>query len=475
MTNWTCLLVPLDGSAVSDAVIPYAERLAHLTGAHVHVLSVIEAPAQRFPGLPAAVRTSLEQLERTRLEQHQRDTAAALRAHGLSVVETLTHGDPATVILAAAVREQADLIILGTRGRGGMERWLVGSVADTVMRRSTTPTLLIRPPETTSPPTQPAAPLQRLVVPLDGSSLAEAALPLAGELAARAGAAVTLVQVVPWLTGGTTPVAGFPELAQAEQAAAREAEAYLAEVSGRLPSGLRADTLVLRGPPASSLIHFLLQHQADLVVMTTHGRGGLRRLVLGSVADRLVRAGVPTLLIRPAAAAGSDTERVGHPRPLTRGSEITAGDIMTQPALTVGEDATLEEVARLMLDHSIGCVPVVDTHGLLQGIITESDFTGQERYFPFSAYRAPQLFGEWISKEEIEAIYAAGRRMRAREIMHTPVVTAAEGEPVADVVEKMLRHDITRVPVVRDGVPIGIVARHDLLRLMVSDATEQST
>jgi CBS domain-containing protein len=144
-------------------------------------------------------------------------------------------------------------------------------------------------------------------------------------------------------------------------------------------------------------------------------------------------------------------------------------DIMVQPVVIVREDTTLEEVARLMLANGIGGVPVVDAQGKLCGIVTESDFTGRERCIPFSAYRVPQLFGEWVSREGIERIYAAGRKLTAGEIMHSPVVTVTEDEAVTVLVDRLLRHNITRIPVVRDGVPVGMVARHDLLKLLLCD------
>lgn len=142
-------------------------------------------------------------------------------------------------------------------------------------------------------------------------------------------------------------------------------------------------------------------------------------------------------------------------------------DIMSQPVITAHEEASLEEVAKLMLEHEIGAVPVVDDRGRLVGIITESDFTGKERGFPFSAYRAPQVFGEWLEPDGLERIYAVARTRKAKEIMSAPVVTAEEDEPVTAVVERMIHYDLHRIPVVRDGVPVGMVTRHDLLKLML--------
>ncbi|MBI2321722.1 MAG: CBS domain-containing protein [Chloroflexi bacterium] len=144
-------------------------------------------------------------------------------------------------------------------------------------------------------------------------------------------------------------------------------------------------------------------------------------------------------------------------------------DIMVQPVVVVRETDTLLDVARTMLDQRIGCVPVVDARGELVGIITESDFTGRERYLPFSAFKMPQLFGEWLSNDALERIHEHARRLTAREIMTPEPVTATEDDGLTDVVQRMLHHGIHRIPVVRRRVPVGIVTRHDLLRVMAAD------
>jgi CBS domain-containing protein len=144
-------------------------------------------------------------------------------------------------------------------------------------------------------------------------------------------------------------------------------------------------------------------------------------------------------------------------------------EIMSQPPIMAHEETPLEEVARTMLDHEIGGLPVVNDQGMLRGIITESDFAAKEKGFPFSTFRAPQVLGHWVSEEGVEQIYEAARRMKAKEIMTTRVVTLAEDDSINKAVELMLRHNINRIPVVRDGVVVGIVARHDLLRLLIPE------
>jgi CBS domain-containing protein len=148
---------------------------------------------------------------------------------------------------------------------------------------------------------------------------------------------------------------------------------------------------------------------------------------------------------------------------------MLARDIMTQPVITVREETTLDEVARTMLDRRIGCVPVVDGEGRLRGIVTESDFCEKQRCVPLSTFRFPQLFGRWMSREGVEAMFAEARKIPAAQIMTRDVVVAAETDPVREVMARMLNKEVNRIPVVRDGVPIGIVARHDVLKMMVRD------
>ncbi|QQS31691.1 MAG: CBS domain-containing protein [Acidobacteriota bacterium] len=145
---------------------------------------------------------------------------------------------------------------------------------------------------------------------------------------------------------------------------------------------------------------------------------------------------------------------------------MKVNEIMASPAITVGESTSLEDVARLMLDKGIGCVPVVDADGIIAGIVTEASFAAKSKGIPFSTFRAPQLLGRWLSDTSVANIYAEARQTPVSEIMVKNVVTIEEDESVNRAVELMLEHDINRIPVVRDGKPVGIVARHDLLRLM---------
>ena len=146
---------------------------------------------------------------------------------------------------------------------------------------------------------------------------------------------------------------------------------------------------------------------------------------------------------------------------------MKVSDIMTEPAIVVTQDRTLEEVAEKMLNSHIGGLPVVDDDGKIVGIVTESDFSAKEHAIPFSRNYAPQLFGEWMPKEDVEKAYKAARSIQVKDIMSKPVVTVTGDDTVAEAVRKMLDNHVHRVPVVSDDVPVGMVSRYDLLKLVV--------
>jgi CBS domain-containing protein len=145
---------------------------------------------------------------------------------------------------------------------------------------------------------------------------------------------------------------------------------------------------------------------------------------------------------------------------------MKAKDIMRRPAIVINEDRTLEDAAMVMLEEDVGGLPVVDSSGKLVGIITESDFSAKEHGIPFSRIYAPQLFGEWMSKEGVEKAYLAARSNIVKKIMTKSVVTASEEDSLEEVITKMLENRVHRIPVIREGVPVGMISRHDLLKLV---------
>ena len=146
---------------------------------------------------------------------------------------------------------------------------------------------------------------------------------------------------------------------------------------------------------------------------------------------------------------------------------MRAKDIMTSPVITVMLDTPLEQVAKLMQGRDIGCVVVVDESGVMRGIITEMDFTSVARCVPFTMELAPVIFGARAATlAELEKIYAIARTLTARQAMTEKIVSVEEDEEVGTIVRMMLDGKLKHIPVVRGGRPVGVVARHDVLKLM---------
>lgn len=276
----TTVLVTTDGSALAGAAFPYAERLAVSFAAPVTLLGVERASGvQREDSLGDALTAA----------------ADALRGRGMTVHVQRRAGDPVEEILAAAGQEETAVLVIATHGRSGLSRLRLGSVADGGLRNADCPVVLVRP-SALSPGGQ--VDLNRLMAPLDGSALAEGSLPLAGVMAAALGATLVLVRVEPFVAA-VAPEAGYlPNVAELDRAAAAAAEAYLEQAQSQFEGRVHTEVVVLRGTPAPALERFAREEAIDLVVMTTHGRGGIRRALLGSTADHLVRAGLPVMMLR---------------------------------------------------------------------------------------------------------------------------------------------------------------------------------
>ncbi len=286
------ILLPLDGSSPGEAIIPYAAQVARALAAPLTLLHVSGGGRSRKP----------EYLERT---------AAALRGQGLQVETASVRGRPAAAIVRYAEEKGFHLIAMSTRGRSGLNRLAYGSVADRVLHSTETPLLLISPQEQSAPS---GAPLQGIVVPLDGSPLSEAALPIAEALGSALGLGLTLVRAVSeaGLSGRALgaashldypgPLADPPEYAwELAEHAESSARSYLEQHQGLLTyRGLQVGTQVLHGPPAPQLVALMQDAPNRLAVMCTRGRSGVGRWVLGSVADHVLRSsGRPVLVIRP--------------------------------------------------------------------------------------------------------------------------------------------------------------------------------
>lgn len=280
------ILVPLDGSATAEAVLPQVGRLLRRHDSEVILLrSANPMPVEAVPTVfEAALATAREYL----LGVQER-----LAADGIRVRSIARLGAAAETILQVAEEEKATLVAMATHGHSGVARLVFGSVAERVLRKSPLPVLVIRP----FGASHARETIENILVPLDGSEASQRVVPRAMEVASLFGARVILLHVL----GANGPD---------RDTAARQ----LGEVAHRLrAAGISTLTLVEEGDPAVVIGDAARRREVDLVAMTTHGRTGLPRLVVGSVTESVVRAShVPVVVVRSAdRAPKGNMEKVG--------------------------------------------------------------------------------------------------------------------------------------------------------------------
>jgi len=142
-------------------------------------------------------------------------------------------------------------------------------------------------------------------------------------------------------------------------------------------------------------------------------------------------------------------------------------DLMATPVITTHEDDTLHQAALKMIENKVGCLPVINDEGKLTGILSESNFIAESHSIPFSRDHAPQLFGRWMDRDEIEKMYDEARNVKVKQIMTNNVISLTEDQPIEDLIDKLIKYGFYRYPVVRDGKPVGIVSKRDFLKLLV--------
>lgn len=285
------VLLPLDTSELSRSALPYAVALAKALGEPLVLVGVWDRTDQDLGGVLTAVEN--DEIERVALKMYRDELeSVAARCGGLDTVLDVRDGRPADEILESMSEHRVSVLVLSTHGRGGVQRAIWGSVADKLVHASPIPVLVVHAAEDVPAEWRPG----QLMVPLDGSERAERALPVARQLASACGATISLVRVVPWAASSV----GFPmtpvfDTERIEAELADAAGSYLQQASA---SG--ETTAVVRGAPGEGLTHYVEEHGIDLVVMTSHGRTGFLRWALGSVADRLLKAGAAPILLVPA-------------------------------------------------------------------------------------------------------------------------------------------------------------------------------
>ena len=305
MEPFKSILVPLDGSRLAEAILPVVFVVAERCASTVTLLHVLEHNApETVHGQPHLNNTEEADHYLSDIATRHQNTGVPTEVH---VHENPEH-DVARSIAEHAAELSVDLIAINTHGSGGLRGFLFGSIAQQTLRRTSVPVLLVHP---NSRGLQ-HGDYRKILVPLDGTAQSHFALPVAVMLATVGDADLHLVRVVPTIGTmiGSSGASTFSPTATAAllDIEGQEASGTLGDLRSELPSSLHVTQEVRRGDTVDELLAGVDQSDADLVVMSTHGRAGLEGLWTGSVASRLIgRLSRPIFLvpIPPVQDAGS--------------------------------------------------------------------------------------------------------------------------------------------------------------------------
>ena len=307
------MLAPLDGTDVAAGILPYVSEVARRGNAPLLLLGVVDPAAIHYPpgtverppgassgsgAVGTLYRDQIEDAATANVTDELEGVAAGLREKGITVGVRARIGNPAEEILQAAEDEGCGIIAMSTHGRNAIARGILGSVTDKVVHASTLPVLTVTPERAKKYASEDGASLSTVMVPLDGSDLSERALPFAVQLARGLSMDLLLVRAVS-LDSPSSAYGGHVGHADVHARVAPAASEYLDGVAERLKGqGVRARSKVLRGSAPHALLDFAQETPNDLIVMTTHGRSGITRWLMGSVVEAMVRAsGDPVLII----------------------------------------------------------------------------------------------------------------------------------------------------------------------------------
>jgi nucleotide-binding universal stress UspA family protein len=297
---YTRVLLPLDGSKIAEQVLPYSRFLAKALKVPVELLEVIDLDALRILANPNQGRY-VDTLLKERMETSKTYLQAVAQSfQGTQVTCSVEQGIAEDVVIEHAASDKDTLIVMATHGRSGMQRWVLGSVADKVLHGSTNHMFLIRASDQGKIAGEAA--LKTVIVPLDGSRLAETVLPYVVDLAKKMGLEVVLMRAYALPPSVAGEDYGFYSAGFLDQIEV-EAQDYLAEKVKEIKGkGLENVSSVLNvGYGAEEIITLARKTADNFVAMCTHGRSGIKRWVLGSVTERVVRhSGDPVLIIRAA-------------------------------------------------------------------------------------------------------------------------------------------------------------------------------
>jgi nucleotide-binding universal stress UspA family protein len=307
------ILVPLDGSPFGEHALPLALSVARRAGAVLKLLHVHAEVPMADPVGAVSFNEEVDRHLKRQAEAYLEGVVKRLRElSSVTVTCDLIEGTVAETIRRETAGTGSDLIVMTTHGRGPLGRFWLGSVADELVRQTPIPLLLVRPSEI-GPDWKTEPVLKHVLVPLDGSALAEHILEAAVSLGRLMNADYRLLRVIKPITPANYAFAGanLPPLASSvlervdaiHEQLRKEARSYLVQVAERLRSrSLRVSVqLDTAEQPGAAILHQASPPGIGMIALETHGRRGLPRLVLGSVANKVIRgATVPVLVQHPA-------------------------------------------------------------------------------------------------------------------------------------------------------------------------------
>lgn len=312
---YTRVIVPLDGSTTALQVLPYAKLVAKSTGASIVLLQALnEYPRELIarvshevtqPGSfppQADAWAQLKASAQAAIDAKLEETATDLRAEGFQVTTISVEGDPADAIAHEAEKDANTLIAISTHGRSGIGRWMMGSVTDKVIRQAASAVLVIRARQ--GDITSGAPQLKRVVLPLDGSERSGIAVDHAVEMAKALNVGVTLVRSISPMAYGDTFADYVPTMYEnLADEIETDVQDFLAQEAQQLRAAGIADVTekAVDGYAASAILDEVGDNGDSIVVMASHGRAGIGRLVLGSVTDRVIRHSTGPVLVARAA------------------------------------------------------------------------------------------------------------------------------------------------------------------------------
>jgi nucleotide-binding universal stress UspA family protein len=302
------ILVPLDGSSFGEQALPLALSIARRAGASVEVAHVHETLAPIFSQPRAGVEGGWDKEIRAQQSAYLGRVVKRLTSQTkVQIGPAFLEGAVVDAILERVSAQKIDLVVMTTHGHGALARFWLGSVADELVRHSPVPILLVHPQEAkASPGKEPI--LRKFLISLDGSPLSESILEKAVPLVRFMDGEISLIRVIqpivignvgiPEPTTGTVAPSVIEKLETWHQERQQEASTYLEKVAATLRSSLTVRTKVVsHEQPAVAILEEARTQAADLIAIETHGRSGLSRFFLGSIADKVIRGAIIPVLV----------------------------------------------------------------------------------------------------------------------------------------------------------------------------------